>query len=153
MGRVCRRRPSAPASTRRLVLNEPSGSHIRDGVFYVSDRDGGTTPQDPLVAVIRKFNMQTGAPAGEVRVAGSTGFNDIEVAADGTIYGTVTGAPNDPATWQIWKITAAGASSVFVQGAPLRQPNGITFDAQGNIVVINIGNNEVLDVLAGRATA
>ena len=31
-----------------------------------------------------------------------------------------------------------------MQGAPLRQPNGIAFDPQGNIVVINIGNNEIL---------
>ena len=36
--------------------------------------------------------------------------------------------------------------SVFVQGAPLRQPNGIAFDPQGNIVVVNVGNNEVLTV-------
>lgn len=28
--------------------------------------------------------------------------------------------------------------------APLRQPNGIAFDPQGNIVVINIGNSDVL---------
>ena len=33
---------------------------------------------------------------------------------------------------------------MFVQGAPLRQPNGIAFDPQGNIVVVNIGNDEVL---------
>ena len=44
----------------------------------------------------------------------------------------------------MWKITPAGAASIFVQGAPLRQPNGIAFDPQGNIVVINIGNDEVL---------
>ena len=44
----------------------------------------------------------------------------------------------------MWKITAAGAASVLIQGAPLRQPNGIAFDAQGNIVVVNIGNTEVL---------
>jgi DNA-binding beta-propeller fold protein YncE len=44
----------------------------------------------------------------------------------------------------VWKITPAGAASIFVQGAPLRQPNGIAFDPQGNIVVINIGNDEVL---------
>ena len=46
--------------------------------------------------------------------------------------------------WQVWKITPDGAASIFVQGAPLRQPNGIAFDPQGNIVVVNIGNNEVL---------
>ena len=36
-----------------LVLNEPCGSDIANGMFYVADRDGGTTPTDPLVAVIR----------------------------------------------------------------------------------------------------
>lgn len=131
-------------SVPRLILNEPTGSDINLGAFYVSDRDGGTAPNDPSVAVIRKFYMTNGAPAGEIRVAGSAGFNDIEVADDGTIYATNTGAANDPASWQVWKITPDGAASIFKQGAPLRQPNGIAFDAQGNIVVINIGDTAVL---------
>jgi sugar lactone lactonase YvrE len=120
---------------------------VANGFLYVADRDGGTSPSDPSVAVVRRFNMQSGAPAGEFRVERSTGFNDIEVAAAGTVYGTQTGSggPNgDPQTWQIWKIAPNGSASVFVQGAPLRQPNGIAFDPQGNIVVINIGNDEVL---------
>ena len=127
-----------------LVLNEPLGSDIVNGTLYLADRDGGTTPTDPVVSVIRKFNMQTGMPAGETRVEGSTGFNDIEVADDKTIFATQTGNAQDPNTWQVWKITPSGAASVFVQGAPLRQPNGIAFDPKGNIVVVNIGNNEVL---------
>ena len=130
-----------------LVLNEPSGSDINNGRFYVSDRDGGTAPNVPLVAVIRSFSMTNGLPAGEIRVAGSTGFNDIEVADDGTIYATVTGTggpTGDPKTWQVWKITKEGAASIFLQGAPLRQPNGIAFDPRGNIVVVNIGNEDVL---------
>jgi hypothetical protein len=130
-----------------LVLNEPSGSDIANGMFYVSDRDGGTSPGDPLVAVIRWFDMKSGAPAGEARVPRSTGFNDIEVADDGTIYATQTGTGGekpDPMSWQVWKITRDGTASILIQGAPLRQPNGIAFDQQGNIVVINIGNNEVL---------
>ena len=104
-------------------------------------------PTEPSVAVIRRFNMQTGAPAGEIRVERSTWFNDIEVADDGTIYATQTGDGGekpDPATWQVWKITPDGTASIFVQGAPLRQPNGVAFDPQGNIVVVNIGNDEVL---------
>ena len=48
-----------------LVLNEPYGSDIANGMLYVADRDGGTTATEPSVAVIRRFNMQTGAPAGE----------------------------------------------------------------------------------------
>ena len=130
-----------------LILNEPLGSDIINGVLYLADRDGGTNPNDPVISVVRKFNMQTGMPAGEVRVEKSNGFNDLEVASDGTIYATQTGAGGqtpDASTWQVWKITPAGAASIFVQGAPLRQPNGIAFDPQGNIVVINIGTDDVL---------
>jgi hypothetical protein len=133
--------------TTPLVLNEPFGSDIANGILYLADRDGGTNPNDPIVAVIRRFNMQTGAPAGETRVDKSNGFNDIEVADDGTIYATQTGVGGqtpDPTTWQVWKVTKDGAASIFVQGAPMRQPNGIAFDEKGNIVVVNIGNNEVL---------
>jgi sugar lactone lactonase YvrE len=116
-------------------------------MLYVADRDGGTNPNDPSVAVIRRFNMKTGLPAGETRVDKVAWFNDIEVADDGTVYATVTGVGGDkpdPATWQVWKITPAGEAATFVQGAPLRQPNGVAFDPQGNVVVVNIGNNEVL---------
>jgi hypothetical protein len=126
-----------------LVLNEPLGSDIEGGILYLADRDGGTTPQDPSVSVIRKFDMKTGAPAGEIRVAGSTGFNDLEVAADGTIYATQTGG-GEGGLGQLWRVTKDGTSTLWLQGAPLRQPNGIGFDPQGNIVVVQIGNNEVL---------
>jgi hypothetical protein len=134
-------------STPPLVLNEPFGSDIVNGVLYLADRDGGTSPTDTAVSVIRRFNLQTGAPGREIRVDKSTGFNDIEVADDGTIYATQTGVGGqtpDPTTWQVWKITSDGTASIFVQGAPLRQPNGIAFDPQGNIVVVNIGNADVL---------
>ncbi len=140
--------PGNPRSTLTppLVLNEPLGSDIASGILYLADRDGGTSPTDPVVSVVRKFNLQTGLPAGEIRVEKSNGFNDIEVAEDGTIYATQTGAGGqtpDPATWQVWKITPAGDASIFLQGAPLRQPNGIAFDPEGNIVVVNIGHDEV----------
>jgi len=139
--------PERATLTPPLVLNEPYGSDIANGTLYVADRDGGTTANEPSVAVIRRFDMRTGAPAGEIRVDRSTWFNDIEVADDGTIYATQTGDRGDsadPATWQVWKITPNGTASIFVQGAPLRQPNGVALDRQGNIVVVNIGTDEVL---------
>jgi len=134
-------------STPPLVLNEPFGSDIANGILYLADRDGGTGPNDPAVSVVRRFNMKTGAPAGETRVEKSTGFNDLEATDDGTVYATQTGVGGqnpDATTWQVWKITPDGNASIFIQGAPLRQPNGIAFDEKGNIVVVNIGNNEVL---------
>ena len=135
-----------------LVLNEPYGSDIANGMLYVADRDGGTSASDPSVAVIRKFDMKTGAPAGEAKVPGVAWINDIEVADDGTIYATRTGDLGDnpdPATWQVWKIAPDGSTSVFVQGAPLFQPNGIAFDGRGNIVVVNIGDDAVLTFSPG----
>jgi hypothetical protein len=139
--------PQRDNMTPPLVLNEPLGSDITSGVLYLADRDGGTGPNDPSVAVIRSFDMKTGLPGRSIRVEKSTGFNDIEVAEDGTIYATQTGGGGqnpDPTTWQVWKITPDGNASLFVQGAPLRQPNGVAFDQQGNIVVVNIGNEDVL---------
>jgi hypothetical protein len=130
-----------------LVLNQPFGSDIVNGTLYLADRDGGTKADDPSVSVIRKFNMATGTPAGEVKNPQSTGLNDIAVAADGTIYGTQTGIGGqspDPKTWKVFKITATGQVSELVVGEPLRQPNGIALDREGNIVVVNIGNADVL---------
>lgn len=130
-----------------LVLNEPLGSDIANGTLYAADRDGGTAANEPSIAVIRRFDMQTGAPAGEIRVERSTGFNDIEVADDGTMYATQTGDRGDnpaPGTWQVWRIAPDGTASILVQGAPLRQPTGIAIDPQGNVVVVNVGNTGVL---------
>jgi hypothetical protein len=135
-----------------LVLNEPLGSDIEGGVLYVADRDGGLStvvvggaapqagPPTPQVSVVRKFDMATGRPLGEVRVETSTGFNDIEVAADGTIYGTVSGPQG-----HVYRITPAGEASVFIPtGAPLASPNGVAIDGAGNIVVVNSGDAGVL---------
>lgn len=130
-----------------LVLNDPLGSDIADGLLYVADRDGGTSPDDPSVAVVRRFDLRTGAPAGEARIEGSPWINDIEVTDDGTVYATQTGdlgSDPDPDTWRVWRVDPDGTASVLVQGEPLRQPNGIAFDPQGNIVVANYGNADVL---------
>jgi outer membrane protein assembly factor BamB len=130
-----------------LTLNHPLGSDIVNGLLYVADIDGGTTATEPTVAVIRKFDMKTGAPAGELRVSQSPGINDIAVTADGTIYGTQTRVPAqkpDPGHSKVFRITAAGVVSELIVGPPLRAPNGIALDNDGNLVVVNIDNNEVL---------
>jgi hypothetical protein len=116
-----------------LTLNHPLGSDIMNDRLYLADVD-----------VVRWFDMNTGAPRGSVTVKGVTGFlNDIEVAADGTIYATQTGG-DDPASWRVYKVTPQGDSSVFVGGPPLSRPNGVAFDPKGNIVVVNIGTSDIL---------
>lgn len=145
--------PTARMSlTPPLVLNEPFGSDIVKGILYVADLDGGTSANEPTVAVIRRFDMKTGAPAGEILVAQSTWLNDIEVSDDGTIYATQSGDRGEnanPASWQVFKISPAGEASIFAQGAPLKVPNGIAFDPQGNIVVVNTGDSAVVTFSPG----
>jgi hypothetical protein len=128
-------------STPPLVLNEPLGSDIVNGVLYLADRDGGTSATDPSISVVRTFNMKTGLPGKEYRVEKSTGFNDLAIDKSGNIYGTVTGS-GDGAV--VWKITPDGTATIFAQNTPLVQPNGVALDPRGNIVIVNLGNPDVI---------
>jgi hypothetical protein len=116
-----------------LTLNDPLGSDIVNGRFYVVDAN-----------VVRWFDMTTGAPVGSAEVPGATGFNDIEVAEDGTAYMSQTGAVDGTVPPRVYRLSPDGSSSVFVDGAPLSRPNGVAFDPQGNIVVVNIESADVL---------
>ncbi|PQJ35348.1 gluconolaconase [Salinibacter sp. 10B] len=130
-----------------LTLNHPLGSDIANGTLHLADQDGGTSEDDPSVAVVRQFDLKTGTPVGEIRIENAPWINDIEVTNDGTIYVTQTGdlgQDPDPSTWRVWKITPDGTPEVFAQGDPLRQPNGLGIDRAGHIVVVNYGNDEVL---------
>jgi len=133
--------PQRTNSTPPLVLNEPLGSDIVNGTLYLADRDGGTSQTDPSVSVVRTFNMKTGMPGREYKTEKVTGFNDLAIDKAGNIYGTVT-AVGDGA--QVWKITPDGTASIFFQNVPLVAPNGVANDPQGNIVVVNIGNPDVI---------
>jgi len=130
-----------------LTLNHPLGSDIADGTLYLADQDGGTSEDDPGVAVVRWFDLQTGRPGGEVLIEDAPWINDLEVAGDGTIYVTQTGEIGedaDPSTWRVWEVAPDGTVSVLIEGPPLRQPNGLGFDSEGRLVVVNYGNDEVL---------
>lgn len=123
-------------------VNDPFGSDIVNGVLYMADRLE-SEGNESRVASITMWDMETGAWIGQHVVPESGGFNDIEVAEDGTIYASQTGSNDDPDSWQIWKITADGEASIIVQGEPLARPNGVAIDGDGNIVVVNINSNDV----------
>jgi hypothetical protein len=111
-----------------LTLNDPLGSAVRNGVLYAAD-----------VNTVRTFDLATGQPLNAFEVAEATNLNGIAVTADGTVYASNTGGMQ-----RIYRVTANGQSSVFVDGEPLSSPNGVAIDNDGNIVVVNIGNNNVL---------
>lgn len=117
--------------TRRgLTLNHPLGSAISNGVLYAADMDH-----------VRTFDLASGQPLASHSLAdiGATGLNGIAVAADGTIYASNTRDPQ-----RIYEVSANGDASIFVEGSPLSAPNGVAIDNDGNIVVVNVGDNAVL---------
>jgi len=117
-----------------LTLNHPLGSAIANGMLYAADGN-----------IVRTFDLATGMPKQAFEVAQATNLNGIAVASDGTIYASNTGNATQPENKQrIYKVTASGQSSVFVDGDPLALPNGVAIDPQGNIVVVNIAKNDVL---------
>jgi DNA-binding beta-propeller fold protein YncE len=116
------------ASRDGLTLNHPLGSAVSNGVLYTVD-----------MTVLRRFDLATGRPLGAVEVSDATLLNGVAVSADGTVYATNTRDPQ-----RVFRISADGTSSILIEGAPLNSPNGIAVDNDGNIVVVNIGDNAVL---------
>src|SRR5258708_16459414 len=65
----------------KVTLDAPKGMAIDKGVLYAAD-----------LTVVRMFDLKTGAPKGEVAIAGSTFLNDLASAPDGKVYASDTGA-------------------------------------------------------------
>lgn len=113
---------------RELELRDPLGSAVRDGVLYVAD-----------INTVRKFDFRSGQPVGAYKVPEATFLNGIAVSPEGTIY-----TSNTSGLERIYRITAEGEVSTFIEGEPLKLPNGVAIDNDGNIVVVNMGHNEIL---------
>jgi sugar lactone lactonase YvrE len=111
-----------------LTLNQPLGSAVRNGVLYTVDQD-----------VVRTFDLVTGAPRNSFPIPDATFLNGIGVADDGSIYVSNSRNPE-----RIVKVMPNGQTSVLVEGAPLAIPNGVAIDTDGNVVVVNIGDNAIL---------
>lgn len=111
-----------------LVLNHPLGSAIAGNVLYAADID-----------TVRRFDLTTGAPLEPIAVPGATYLNGIAVAKDGTIYTTNTRPES-----RVYRIAPDGAVTLFGEGAPFANPNGLAIDPDGNIVIVNLGDNAVM---------
>jgi sugar lactone lactonase YvrE len=111
-----------------LTLNHPLGSCIQGGTLYAADID-----------TVRTFDLATGRPGRAFPVPGSTFLNGIAVTNDGTILVSNTRPPEC-----VYRITPSGEVSTFVEGKPLALPNGVAIDQDGNVVVVNVGDNAVM---------
>ncbi|WP_437206389.1 beta-propeller fold lactonase family protein [Planctomicrobium sp. SH664] len=124
------------ASRDGLTLNQPLGSAIQGNVLYAADID-----------VVRTFDLTSGKPLKSYPVEGAKVLNGIAVSKDGTIF-----VSNTRPDSIVYKITPAGEVSKFVEGAPLINPNGVAIDNDGHVVVVNVGDNNVLtfDAASGK---
>ena len=126
------------------ALNQPFGSVIDRGSLYVADSKGGTADGAARVAVVRRFDLASGARTGEVLVPDSPWLNDIAIAADGSLYATQTGAADGSVPMRLYRIAPDGTPSILLEGAPLSRPNGVAIDRDGNVVVVNMGDTAVM---------
>jgi streptogramin lyase len=123
-------------ATDAVTLNAPKGMAIRHDTLFVADID-----------VVRLFDRATGAPLGDWPVSGATFLNDLAVGPDGTLYVTDTGVgpgeggliPNG--TDGVYRRDGDRWTAI-VSGAGLGNPNGITADSAG-VIVVTYGSGEV----------
>jgi hypothetical protein len=121
----------------KIKLDAPKGLGLLNGVLYVSD-----------ITVVRKFDVKTGAPKGEIAVSEATFLNDIAIAPDGRIFVTDSGIKPgatgfDPTgSDAVYVIDKAGKVKPLAKAKELNGPNGVL--AVGKDILVNtFSSNEV----------
>jgi sugar lactone lactonase YvrE len=126
-------------------LDAPKGIAISAGVLYVADID-----------TLRMFDAGSGAPKGELTIAGATFLNDVAVGADGKVYvsdsGLRAGASGfEPTGSDAVYVVEGGAVRAIAKRPDLGRPNGLLPDG-GGVWVVTFGSGELyrLDADGGR---
>jgi sugar lactone lactonase YvrE len=121
-----------------VTLSAPKGMALSGGVLYVAD-----------VTHLRKFDQKTGAPKGEIEIAGATFLNDVATGPDGTVYVSDSGLQQgekgfEPSgTDAVYRIDAeAGTAKAIAKGKELDRPNGLFVDEAG-VWVVTFGAGEL----------
>jgi sugar lactone lactonase YvrE len=120
----------------KVKLDAPKGTGIAGGILYVSD-----------ITVVRKFDLKTGAPKGEIAVPGATFLNDIAVAKDGRVFVSDTGVKAgangfDPTGTDAVYVIDKGKLKTIAKSKDLGGPNGLLAVDKG-VLVVTFGNNEL----------
>jgi sugar lactone lactonase YvrE len=112
---------------------------ISQGVLYVAD-----------ITTVRKFDAKTGAPKGEVPIAGSTFLNDVSAGADGKVYVTDSGVKAtangmEPTGTDAVYVIDKGKVRPLAKSKELGGPNGVVATDKGPLVVSFSGELYRLD--------
>jgi hypothetical protein len=125
-----------------VTLDAPKGMAVVGNSLYVAD-----------VAAVRKFDRRTGAPQGEIALAGASCINDV--TTDGqNVFVSDTGIVSAPGTQvtptgtdAIWEISNDQAKKI-ASGQDLKQPNGVVFSG-GALYVVTFGGDELYELSGG----
>ncbi len=120
----------------KVKLDGPKGLALVKGVLYVAD-----------ISVVRMFDAKTGAPKGDVPIAGSTFLNDVAAGPDGKVYvsdsGLKAGANGfEPDGTDAVYVIEKGKAKALAKGTDLGAPNGLLVTDKG-LVVVSFGSGEV----------
>ncbi|MEZ4398812.1 MAG: hypothetical protein R3B06_02245 [Kofleriaceae bacterium] len=121
-----------------VTLNAPKGMAIVDGVLWVAD-----------ITALRKFDLATGKPLGEVAIPGAEFLNDVAATADGGVVVTDTAVDQAFASTghdAIYKVAKDGTVSTLIKDPALGGPNGVVVDADGSAWVVSFSSGELYKV-------
>jgi hypothetical protein len=122
---------------KKVKLDAPKGSGIVDGIFYVTD-----------IKVVRKFDLKTGAPKGDIPIVGATFLNDIAIGPGGKVYVSDTGVKTkadggmDPTGADAVYVIEKGKVKPIAKSKDLGGPNGLLWTDKG-LLVVTMGTNEL----------
>lgn len=123
----------------KVVLNAPKGMAITGDTLWVADID-----------TVRTFHRTTGAPTGDIKIAGATFLNDMAVTPDGRVLVSDTGFK--PA--KDGGLEASGSDAIYAidkdrKPAPIARskglggPNGIIPYGDNRMYVVSMGTGEL----------
>jgi sugar lactone lactonase YvrE len=120
----------------KVTLNAPKGLGISGGELWVAD-----------LTTVRRFDLKTGAPKGEVPLAGATFANDVAVSPDGKIYVSDSGLKMEGSDFKptgtdaVWVIEK-GKAKPLAKSPDLGKPNGLLVDGK-SVLVCTFGTGEL----------
>ena len=119
----------------KVSLDAPKGSAIVGSEFWVAD-----------ITQVRRFDLKTGAPKGNIAIKDATFLNDLVGDGHDGAYVSDTGVKvgangfEPTGTDAVWHIDAKHKATVVAKSTGLKRPNGLAKTADG-VWVVPFGSN------------